>query len=160
LYAKQYGFEATIARLFAFVGPRLPMNAGYAVGNFIRDIMAGDSIQILGDGTPYRSYLYAADLAVWLWTILMRGESGRPYNVGSDEAISIADLARVVVEATGSNSKIEIARTPVPGAAAARYVPCVERARTELGLRPIVSLTEGIRRSQEWVANTTMSVGK
>lgn len=160
LYSRQYGFTATIARLFAFVGPRLPMNTGYAVGNFVRDAIAGEQVKILGDGTPYRSYLYSADLAVWLWTILLRGESARPYNVGSDNAISIADLARVVVEATGSHSMVEIARASVPGAAPARYVPSIERASKELGLRPAVSLAEGIRRMHEWAANSAITVSK
>ena len=109
------GFDAVISRLFAFVGPYLPLDANYAVGNFIRDALAGGPMQIGGDGTPYRSYLYAAHMAIWLWTLLMRGESGTAYNVGSPHEISIADLARCVSKVAAPAAEIRIARRAVPG---------------------------------------------
>jgi dTDP-glucose 4,6-dehydratase len=149
-YSRQYGFVATIARLFAFVGPRLPLDANYAVGNFIRDAMDGRPVKVLGDGTPLRSYLYAADLAVWLWTILLKGESCRPYNVGSSEPISIAKLAELVVQVIGVNTPVQISGKPISGATPARYIPSVQRAESELGLRPTVSPAEGIRRTYQW----------
>jgi dTDP-glucose 4,6-dehydratase len=150
MYARQYGFAALIARLFAFVGPHLPLDANFAVGNFIRDAIAGGPVRICGDGTPYRSYLYAGDLAIWLWTILLRGESARPYNVGSGDALTIAELARVVVDATAPGTRIEIAGQPADGTPAARYVPNVQRAERELQLRPLISLPEAIRRTYNW----------
>jgi len=150
MYGKTYGFDTTIARLFAFVGPLLPLHANFAVGNFIRDALAGGPLRIAGDGTPYRSYLYAADLAIWLWTILLRGTSARPYNVGSARAVTIAELARTVADVTGSGAPIEIAQRPAPGAIPARYVPEVDRAASELGLRDHVSLEDGIMKTYEW----------
>jgi dTDP-glucose 4,6-dehydratase len=146
----QHGFAALIARLFAFTGPRLPLDANFAVGNFIRDVLVGGPIRIQGDGTPYRSYLYAADLAVWLWTILVHGKACRPYNVGSGQAVTIRELAGLVAEATVPGTLVEIAQRPVPGAPAMRYVPSVERAARELGLRPEIALEEGVRRMYEW----------
>jgi len=153
-YGRQFGFAGVVARLFAFTGPRLPLDANFAVGNFIRDVLAGGSIRIQGDGTPYRSYLYAADLAAWLWTLMVRGEPFRPYNVGSGDGLTIAELAGVVAEATVPGTPIEIAKRPVSGAPAIRYVPSVERAERELGLRPVVTLKEGVRRMYEWARKT------
>jgi dTDP-glucose 4,6-dehydratase len=150
MYAAQYGFDALIARLFAFAGPHLPLDANFAVGNFIRDAMRGGPIRIAGDGTSCRSYLYAADLAIWLWTILVKGESCRPYNVGSGEEISIAELAKTVAANTRPGTPIEVAHKPVPGAPAARYVPSVDRAARELGLRPLIGIVESVRRTHRW----------
>jgi dTDP-glucose 4,6-dehydratase len=148
--SQAHGFEVAIARLFAFVGPYLPLDANYAVGNFLRDAIAGGPIRIAGDGTPHRSYLYAADLAVWLWTMLLRAPSGVPFNVGSPHQVSIAELARRVAMVTSPGAKITIAGTPVPGAPPRRYVPDTARAELQLGLRTWIPLEEGIRRTHQW----------
>jgi dTDP-glucose 4,6-dehydratase len=150
MYAQQFGFAAVIARLFAFSGPHLPLDLNFAIGNFIRDVLSGGPVRIAGDGTPYRSYLYAADLVVWLLTLLIEGKSARPYNVGSARAVTIAELARAVVENTVTEMPIKIARKPIPGVPSNRYVPCVDRARAELALEPLISLDDGIRRMFAW----------
>jgi len=150
VYSRQSGLECPIARGFAFTGPYLPLEIHFAIGNFIADCLKKRPIRILGDGTPLRSYLYAADLAIWLWTILVRGQSGRAYNVGSEEAVSIAQLAGRVVQALGAKQPVEIAKKPVKGAPAERYVPDVARARRELGLEQWISLDEAIRRTAHW----------
>jgi len=147
LYARQYGLQAKIARCFAFVGPYLPLNIHFAVGNFIQNALAGEPIVIKGDGTPYRSYLYAADLAIWLWTILLRGESCRAYNVGSGEAISILELARLVVQVVDPRLNVNVLGVAVPGKLPERYVPDVTRAENELGLRVWISPQIAIQRT-------------
>lgn len=160
MYAAQYGFAALIARLFAFIGPHLPLDANFAAGNFIRDAMKGSPIRITGDGTPYRSYLYAADLAIWLWTILVKGESARPYNVGSADEVTIAQLAETIVTNTRPGTPIKIAREAVPGAPAARYVPDIQRAGRELGLKPLVGLAESVQRTYAWHEASLQPVSK
>jgi dTDP-glucose 4,6-dehydratase len=138
-----------IARLFAFIGPYLPLDVNFAAGNFVRDALAGGPIKIAGDGTPYRSYLYASDLALWLWTLLVDGQSARPYNVGSPEAVSIRELADRVSRAAGG-LRVEAARQAEPGAVPERYVPSVTRAEEELGLRVSVPLDDAIQRTLAW----------
>ncbi len=146
-----HGFEATIARCFALAGPHLPLDGHFAIGNFMADVLAGRPISVAGDGKPYRSYLFAADLAVWLWALLARGENGRAYNVGSDEDVTIAELANLLAEAVKPKSKVVIAKAPRLGAEPLRYVPSIERARKELGLEVRITLQEGIRRTLEWL---------
>lgn len=147
---RQHGFAALLPRCFAFVGPYLNLDIHFAIGNFIRDCLSGRPIVIQGDGTPLRSYLYAADLAEWLWTILLRGEQARPYNVGSSEAISICDLAHCVRECAGTTNEIVVRGTPPEGVLPPRYVPSIDRAKKELGLFPRLSLQEAITRTWRW----------
>jgi dTDP-glucose 4,6-dehydratase len=142
-------FQPVIARLFAFIGPHLPLDAQFAAGNFIRDAVNAGPIKIAGDGTPYRSYLYAADLAVWLWTTLMKAAPGRAYNVGSSEAVSILDLAERIAGAAGG-VQIQIARHAGAGVTPERYVPATRRAEQELGVRVAVSLDDAIERTLAW----------
>jgi len=154
-YAQAHGFKALIARCFAFVGPGLPLDANLAIGNFVQDAMHRRTIRISGDGTPYRSYLYASDLTIWLWTILFRGESCRPYNVGSAADISIAELAHKVKTIISPDTAVEVAGHPDPGRLAERYVPATERCQTELGLRVRVPLDEAILRTCNWYQQQT-----
>jgi dTDP-glucose 4,6-dehydratase len=148
--AKGLAFEAKIARCWAFCGPHLPLDAHFAIGNFIGDVVAGRPISIAGDGTARRSYLYAADLAIWLWTILFQAPALIPINVGSARDVSIRELAEVVAATLAPGTQIRVAKQPVPGAVPARYVPSVERAETMLGLRETVGLAESIRRTFAW----------
>ena len=141
------GLDAKIARCFAFVGPYLNRDIHYAIGNFIRDCLAGEPIVIKGDGTPQRSYLYADDLVEWLFAVLDRGTSGRPYNVGSPEGLSIRDLAERVRTALDAKNDIRVLGVPVPGTLPSVYVPDVSRAVRELGLRVTVDLAAAVRRS-------------
>jgi dTDP-glucose 4,6-dehydratase len=150
VYQKEYDTETAIARCFAFVGPYLNLDIHYAVGNFIRDGLAGGPLYLSGDGTHYRSYLYAADLAIWLWTILFRGIPGEAYNVGSEAAITIRDLAHQVAASFPNMPEVIIAKTPAPISPAERYIPSVKKARESLGLDSWIKLKEALDRTIKW----------
>ena len=142
--------ETKIARCFAFVGPYLPLDVHFAIGNFIRDAINGGPIVIKGDGTPHRSYLYTADLAIWLWTILLRGESCRSYNVGSQESLSIMEVAERVANSFRPAAIIERRGNPNSQKPTERYVPSVERAKSELELHQLVDLQSSIQKTVAW----------
>jgi len=151
LYAKQNGFETKIARCFAFVGPYLPLDIHFAIGNFIRDGLNGGPITIQGDGTPIRSYLYAADLAIWLWTILFKGKSGQPYNVGSEGSITIRALAETVSQAFQPKPVIRILKKVEADKPVERYVSSTQRAFNELKLTQTIGLEDAIGRTISWI---------
>jgi dTDP-glucose 4,6-dehydratase len=154
LYACDSEIQFSVARCFTFVGPHLPLNRHFAIGNFIADALAGRNILIRSDGTPMRSYLYAGDLAVWLWTLLLSESElrtkPRVFNVGSGNAISIRDLALTVIDELNPSLGVEIATVPEAGESLVQYVPDVKKAEARLGLRQTVGLREGIRRTAEW----------
>jgi nucleoside-diphosphate-sugar epimerase len=150
-------FATTVARCFASVGPYMQLDAHFAIGNFISDAMRGGPILVTGDGSPFRSYLYASDLMVWLWTILFRGQSRSAYNVGSEEALNVATLAWEVAAALPSEVEVNIASKVTSGAPVNSYVPCTARAREELGLRAEVSLRQAICRTHAWFSGNTFS---
>ncbi|MDD2670156.1 NAD(P)-dependent oxidoreductase [Zoogloea sp.] len=144
-FGLEHGIAIPIARCFAFVGAGLPLNGHFAIGNFIGDALAGRPICVNGDGTPLRSYLYGADLAIWLLKILLQGTHGQAYNVGSDQAVSIRELAETVRDALCPEHAVHITRSAPDNALRSRYIPAIGRARSELDLDVWTSLEQAIR---------------
>lgn len=155
LYHQEYGIEPIIARCFAFVGPGLPLDAHFAIGNFIRDALYGDAINVNGDGTPLRSYLYSADLAVWLLHLLGSGKPCFPYNVGSDQAISIRELAYLVQSVLSPGKEVRIQKPAMSvNELRQRYVPAINRGR-DLGLDVWTSVEVAIERTAKFLSATS-----
>jgi len=137
--------QAVVARLFAFIGPYLQLDANFAAGNFIRDALNGGPILVQGDGTAIRTYLYAGDLAAWLWTLLVEGEG--TYDVGGDAPISISELSYKAAELTIPAAEVKfLGQTNQPDV----YIPDTQRARTELNLQTWISIDESLRRTYNW----------
>lgn len=145
--AARPGRCAVTARLFNVYGPYLPLDTHFAIGNFLRDALRGQAVTVRGDGSPVRSYLYGADLAVGLLACLARGASGAAYNLGGSEPIRLGDLASLV--ASLASPPVEI-RVLGELERADRYVPDVHRIAADLGVEPAVSLTEGVLRTLAW----------
>jgi dTDP-glucose 4,6-dehydratase len=148
--ARTAGLGAVVARCFTFAGPGQPVDGKFAFANFVRDAAAGRRIVVRGDGTAVRSYLYASDLAAWLWTLAASGEAGREYNVGSEQPVTMRALAQTVAEALGAPG-VDVMMEPQTGRAPGWYVPSTLRARSGLGLRETVPLAEAILRTARWL---------
>lgn len=147
LYHAAYGIETVVARCFAFVGQDLPLDVHFAIGNFIQNALHADVIRVKGTGAPVRSYMDQEDLAHWLWVMLDRGIANRAYNVGSDEAISLLDLAYLVRSVVAPTKEVLVEGNPEANLERNYYVPSILRAKEELGLRLVFSLEDSILRA-------------
>lgn len=145
LYRDAHGLDTVVARCFAFVGPDLPLDVHFAIGNFIRDALRADAIVVKGDGLPLRSYMHQQDLAHWLSALLERGKAGEAYNVGSPEAWSIGEIAYRVRDLLAPDKSVRVL-SGGDAAAATRncYIPNVDKA-VALGLTLTWSLDDAIR---------------
>ena len=148
LCAGDWPFDVVVARLFAFAGPYLETTGGSAAAQFTAAAAEGREIVVQGTGEAVRSFQYPADMARWLLTLLVLGRPGAAYNVGSEEAASILELARRVAAAAGVGHRVLGAAAP--GLAGSYYVPDTARARRELGLVNTVPLAAALRRTLAW----------
>ena len=145
LYADKYGIEIVTARCFAFVGQDLPLDVHFAIGNFIRDALYAPSITVSGDGSPLRSYMDQRDLAFWLEVLLQNGIAGQAYNVGSEKEISLLNLAYLVRDLLSPSKLVRVLSKPAPLNLRNRYIPSIEKARSELNLGLSFNLEAAIK---------------
>lgn len=150
LYAEDNDFEVKIARCFSFIGPYLQLNRHFAVGDFFRDALSDKCIIVKGDGKSVRSYLYMADLSIWLWTILFKGATCRPYNVGSELPVTIQEIAEAIANESEPPLPVSILKNNIRGVAQDYYVPDTARVRSELGLQQNIFLPLAIKKTMQW----------
>ncbi len=138
------------ARPFAFIGPYQHLDRPWAINNFIRDSLMGGPIRILGDGKTVRSYMYAADMAWWMFSILAKGTSGTNYNVGSSFGITLQTLAEKILQITGGSQPIQVNLSHDVSARRTIFVPDVNLAEKTIGLGFTMDIDTAIRRTIHW----------
>ena len=154
--ATKQGLHFISARLFAFIAPFLPLGTHFAAGNFIRDALSSNQIEIQSGGGSVRSYLYATDLCSGLWALLARGETGSAYNIGSDQDITIKELAIKVAWLAGTNARVNVRGLDTPQNVS-RYVPSLERLHNEIGIKQSISLEQSLKRTISWLQEVSNS---
>jgi len=145
----RYGFSTRIARCFSFVGPYLPLDSNYAIGNFMRNALERRSIVIQGDGKVRRSYMYAADMVVALLAILLDGRNGTAYNVGASQSYSLLEVARFVA-AQAPGCTVEVLNRTLSVGAGAEYVPELVLFERDFAGLPAHSLEQAIAKTLRW----------
>ena len=146
-FSEHHALPVCTARCFSFLGPYLPLDRHFAAGNFFRDLLSSGIIKV-NNGTPIRSYLYPADLTIWLWTLLFLGAPGSAINVGSDQPVTIQELAQSIAALRPGETSI-LAPNAYQGPDH-RYVPDINKARADFGLDVLIDLPTAIRRTYDW----------
>ncbi len=143
-YHHVHGVEVRIARIFNTYGPRMRLNDGRALPNFIGQALRGESLTVYGDGSQTRSFCYVSDMVEGIYRLLLSNENG-PVNLGNPDEVTILQLAREVIDVTESSS--EIVFRPLPQDDPRVRRPDISKAKHRLGWEPCVSRLEGLKRT-------------
>jgi dTDP-glucose 4,6-dehydratase len=147
-YHRTHGVETRIARIFNTYGPRMRLDDGRVVPNFIGQALRGEPLTVYGDGSQTRSFCYVDDLIEGIYRLLLCKEV-EPVNLGNPHEMSILEFAQVVIELTGGKSDIIYQEARIKDDPQRRQ-PDIAKAKTVLGWEPRVSLEEGLKRTIEW----------
>ena len=146
-YFEKNNLPVKIARCFAFVGPYLPLDTHFAIGNFINNVIKNEDIVIMGDGSTTRSYMYASDLSIAIWKILLIGNNNKPYNVGVDSAYSLKEVALLLKKNYGNNVQILNLNKDLTKNI---YVPNIDTLINDLKIKNFVQIEEAIQKTIEF----------
>ena len=144
---REAGVDIRVARIFNTYGPRMAVNDGRVVSNFVVQALRGEDITLYGDGQQTRSFCYVSDLVEGLYK-LMKGNEIGPVNIGNPGEFTIAELAQQVLELTGAKSKL--VKRPLPADDPKQRRPDISKAKAKLGYEPKVPLSEGLKPTLEY----------
>ncbi len=158
VFAKQHGVATKVARPFNNYGPGLKINDGRVIPDFARAALAGRDIVMLSDGSPKRTFCYAADAVIGYYKVLVRGGAGEAYNVGIETPeVSMRELADRVAklssELWGYKGKVVVQQSTEKDYLVDnpnRRCPVIAKAKSQLGYNPSISLEDGLRRTLVW----------
>jgi dTDP-glucose 4,6-dehydratase len=152
-YHRYHGIDTRIVRIFNTYGPRMRINDGRVVPNFLKQALSGEDITVYGDGSQTRSFCYVSDLIEGIYRLMM-SDYAEPVNIGNPEEISVLEFAKVIIEITESKSKIIYEKLPVDDPKVRR--PDISKARQLLGWEPTVKLREGLSKTIEYFNNFSL----
>jgi len=146
-YKRYYGLDTRIARIFNTYGPRMRENDGRAIPNFIAQALRGEPLTVYGDGSQTRSFCHISDMVRGLY-LLMESRYSEPVNIGNPNELSILELAKLIIDLTGSDSPIEFEPLPVDDPKA--RMPEITRIKEAAGWEPRVGLRDGLKDTIEY----------
>lgn len=146
-YRDEHGLDVRVARIFNTYGPRMRLDDGRVIPNFIRQALQGDDLTVYGDGEQTRSFCYVSDMVDGLLA-LYESEIQTPVNIGNPDERTINELAEVVIEVTGSESGVT--HEPLPPQDPQVRRPDISKAKSKVGWEPSVSLRDGLEATVEY----------
>jgi len=147
-YHRQYGLDVRVARIFNTYGPKMAINDGRVVSNFIVQALQNNPITVYGNGSQTRSFCYVDDLIDGLIKLFFKKGLSEPINLGNPEPISMLELANEVIELTGSKSSIEMRE--LPGDDPKQREPTIDKAKDLLGWTPSTKRDDGLKRTIQY----------
>jgi dTDP-glucose 4,6-dehydratase len=146
-YRRYRRVDTRIVRIFNTYGPRLQINDGRVISNFMRQALTGEDLTVYGDGSQTRSFCYVSDEVAGILALAKSGEH-EPINIGNPSEFTILDCAKVVLEVSSSSSKIRF--QPLPQDDPKQRCPDISKARQLLGWEPVIDLPTGLRMSLDY----------
>jgi len=146
-YVREKLVDARIVRIFNTYGPRMGLDDGRVVPNFIKQALTGQALTVYGDGSQTRSFCYVSDMVSGIYKLMYTKTAG-PINIGNPKELKVNEFANVILKLTGSRSKI--AYKPLPQDDPKQRMPDISKAKKELDWEPKVGLEEGIKKTIEW----------